>query len=113
MVTTNTHKPCWGRALVECVVEGKYSTATFGDFRVDFYDIAENMIRYYWNQSFFFHLKQQPGNLVPTVYQDVDHLIEKYKALTQSSIPCWWDVGISLLKKKAVDFYTKTIQHAA
>lgn len=113
MATTNTYKPCWGRALVECVVEGKYTPASSDDFRIDFYDIAENMVRYYWNQSFFFNLKQQPGNLVPTIYQDVNQLINEYKALTKSNIPCWSDIGLSYLEKKAPDFYVKRVQHVA
>lgn len=105
MSNCNTYKPAFGKGVIECIYNGKFTMNSMNQVVVDFMDIAECMVRYYWNQSFFFHLKQQPGNKVPTIYQHVNDLIEKYKELASTNIPCWSDEGLALIKNKAPEFY--------
>lgn len=58
---TNTYKPAFAKALLECVATNRYFFINPDTAMVDFKDIAECIIRYYWNQLFFFKLRQQSG----------------------------------------------------
>jgi hypothetical protein len=113
MSNCNTYKPAFGKGIIECIYNRKFTYNSLNLVVVDFKDIAECMIRYYWNQSFFFHLKQQPGNRVPTIYQHVNELIEKYKILSGTNIPCWSDEGLGLIKKEAPKFYIYEVEQVA
>ena len=104
MSNCNTYKPAFGKGVIECIYRGKFTMNSMNQVVVDFMDIAECMIRYYWNQSFFFHLKQQPTSN-PTIYQRVNEMIERYKELASTNIPCWSDEGLALIKKKDIKFY--------
>lgn len=111
---TNTYKPAFAKALLECISANRYFFINPDTAMVDFLDIAECMIRYYWNQLFFFKLRQQPGDKVPVVYQCVNALIEKYKELRQTSIACWADEGLKYIKDKAgTSFYETFLKKAA
>ena len=55
MNNDNTYKLAWGRAIVECVNNAEINDS---DLIIKFIDISKCMIRYYWNQMFFFKLKQ-------------------------------------------------------
>lgn len=114
MNTTNTYKLAFGRAIVECVRLDRYSLDTSkGKAVISFVDIADCMVRYYWDQNFFFQLKQQPGNKVPLIYQEVSELIKKYKALEKTTIPCWSADGIGILRNKDQAFLDSTLLRCA
>ena len=97
MVNTNTYKLAFGLGVLECVSTGKYKENSF-DVEVALLDIGDCMIRYYWNQCFFFRLKQQPGDKVPIIYQQVELLIHRYKELSGSEIPVWCDEGLQKIQ---------------
>ena len=59
MNNDNTYKLAWGRAILECISFNKYKFES-EDIIICFDDISECMIKYYWNQLFFFNLKQAP-----------------------------------------------------
>lgn len=114
MNNTNTYKPAFGKAIVEIIYSGrKLKMNSNHKVVIEFEDIAECMIRYYWNQSFFFSLKQQGGNITPTIYQLVNKLIDKYKSITDSNIPKWSDEGLALIRKEDEAFYQKIVHQTA
>ena len=94
MKNENTYKLAWGRALIECVYHARYFQNSDGKYVVLLNDIAKCMLKYYWNQIFFFGLKQSPTRVdgrQPCVVQHTNELINEYKKLTSSSIPVWFD----------------------
>lgn len=94
MKNENTYKLAWGRALVECIYHGSFVETLDGDYFVALEDIAKCMLKYYWNQLFFFNLKQSPNRVdqrQPYIVQATNELIEKYKESTGSVIPVWFD----------------------
>ena len=56
MNNDNTYKLAWGRALLECISFDKCYEENGMKVFIKFEDIAEYMIKYYWNQMFFFNL---------------------------------------------------------
>ena len=106
MVNTNTYKLAFGLGILECVSTGKYKENPF-DAEVALIDIGDCMIRYYWNQCFFFRLKQQPGDKVPIIYQQVEALINRYKELSGSEIPVWCDEGLLKIQTLDPNFLSK------
>lgn len=81
----NTYKMAWAKALVEL--------ATDIDIRekniiITFNEIAKKYIKYYWNQTIFFDLRQGSNPLKPPVILTyVKVLIQQYFKLTNSYIP--------------------------
>ena len=59
MNNENTYKLAWGRALIEIIYESKDENH---DLVIPFVQIAEKMLKYYWNQTYFFNLKQSPNS---------------------------------------------------
>ena len=112
MSTTNTYKLAFGLGILECISTNRYKENTF-DAEVTLMDIGDCMIRYYWNQCFFFRLKQQPGDKVPIIYQQVEALIHRYKQLSSSEIPVWCDEGLSIIQSQDPSFLTKVRQKVA
>ena len=91
MKNDNTYKLAWGRALIECVYYGKFSSK---DNRVviKLNDIARCMLKYYWNQTFFFALKQSPYlDKEPVIVAITNQLIAKFVKINGSLIPVWFD----------------------
>ena len=109
MNNDNTYKLAWGRALLECISFDKCYEENGQRVYIKFEDVAECMIKYYWNQMFFFNLKQSPAK-VPVVCQETQKLIDEYKEKTGSNIPKWFDEGIKVLD---AGFYLKTIRKVA
>ena len=109
MNNDNTYKLAWGRAILECISFDKCYEENANNVFIKFEDIAECMIKYYWNQMFFFNLKQSPAK-VPVVCQETQKLIEEYKEKTNSNIPKWYDEGIKVLDK---DNYLKAVKKVA
>ena len=101
MQNENTYKLAWGRALVECIVSNAYEEHE-DNVVVHMNNISKCMLKYYWNQLFFFNLKQSPtrvDNRTPVVVQVTNNLIDEYKKLTNSSIPVWYDRAEEVLSK--------------
>ena len=100
MSNDNTYKLAWGRAIIEIVCEMKVVEERNC---ISFECIAEKMLKYYWNQVFFFNLKQGPGK-VPVVVQETEKCIEYYKTKVQSNIPVWFEYAQLELKKDATSY---------
>ena len=113
MVNTNTYKLAFGLGILECASSERYEEDIFGTVDISLQDIADCMIRYYWNQCFFFKLKQQPGNKVPYIYQYVDELIKHYIELSGSNLPVWSDKGLAYLARFDYEFFDKRRMKAA
>jgi hypothetical protein len=110
MNNDNTYKLAWGRAILENV----YTLNHIEENNVITFDaIAHKMVKYYWNQTFFFNLRQGSNiKKKPVIVQQVDLLIDKYKELTGSSIPIWFDKAEEELTKKQ-DFYKSVLKKCA
>ena len=97
MANDNTYKLAWGRGIVECALTEEYKIID-NQIEISFFSIAQKMLKYYWNQEFFFSLKQGPNiKKPPIIYQITLDLIEKYTKDTKSSIPVWFDKALSLI----------------
>lgn len=113
MKNSSTYKLAWGRAILECVQSISFDPA-LPQAAITLDDIASCMLRYYWNQRFFFHLRQGPqGSGEPLVSQVVDELIVRYKELAGNVYPVWFDKAIVVFKEKDPSFYDKTITRIA
>ena len=78
MHNDNTYKLAFGRALIENIIFSKYEVVG-ENVVIDFDDISQCMLKYYWNQIFYFNLKQAPyANKEPVICQDTKILIELY-----------------------------------
>ena len=95
MKTDNTYKPAWGKAIIECVLLEEYEV--IGDLAIiDESNIAKKMMKYYWNQTFFFDLSQGPRPVLETLIRDI---IKDYLAVAKSTHPIWFDKAEKILKK--------------
>ena len=109
MNNDNTYKLAWGRAIIECAMTRKFKE-TPGGVEISFFDIGYNIMKYYWNQRFFFQLKQSPyKDKEPLIYKEVSLLIEKYKELSQSNIPKWYIEAEEVLIKSDAIIIKKTL----
>lgn len=107
MQNDNTYKLAWGRAILECAVLD-HSREWNGKRIIFFSAISECMLKYYWNQQFFFNLKQAPyKDKEPVICQLTQSLIDFYVKKENSNIPVWFDRCQFLLKD--TDEYLKTI----
>lgn len=71
----NTYKMSWIRAIIECLLEEKNR-----EKEIALEDIAVNMFKHYWNQTFYFELHQgQNITKKPSIVQLVKEQIEFYK----------------------------------
>lgn len=110
MNNDNTYKLAWGRAILECVSFNKYKIEN-NNATIKFDDISECMIKYYWNQLFFFNLKQAPyKDKYPVICNDVLKLIKEYKTKCSTVIPVWFD---EVKNKLDGDFYKKIVRHVS
>lgn len=110
MNNDNTYKLAWGRAIIEIAYE---INIIYENNIICFDRIALKMIKYYWNQTFFFNLKQSANHKKPPVLVTcVNKLIERYKELSESNIPIWYDKAEEILKLDK-DFYNNIIKQCA
>ena len=110
MNNDNTYKLAWGRAILECVSFNKYKIEE-DNVIIDFDDISECMIKYYWNQLFFFNLKQAPyKDKYPIICQDTIKLIDEYRNTFNTVIPIWFDEA---KEKINIDIYNKIVKHVS
>lgn len=111
MQNDNTYKLAFGRALIENIVFSNYDTID-DTIVIDFDNISKCMLKYYWNQIFYFNLKQSPyANKEPVICKDTKSLITTYKGISHSAIPKWFDEAIIDLENKANDIFQNTIKH--
>ncbi len=108
MNNDNTYKLAWGRALIEIIYEHKEEDC---ELVIPFVAIAEKMLKYYWNQTYFFNLKQSPGKK-PVVVQETEKCIEFVKNKRKSNIPVWFDRAQEDLMTDP-SFYAKRITKIA
>lgn len=92
MKNDNTYKTAWGKGIVECAYLGEYSIEN-DDVIMKQSDIAKKMIKYYWNQTFFFGLSQGKH---PVILQQVELLIENYRN-SYGNYPKPWNEVESML----------------
>ncbi len=99
MANDNTYKLAWGRGIIDCITSEKY-TSSDNYIEIGFYAISEKILKYYWNQGFFFQLKQGPNrDKPPVIYQIAEEVIQHYKNVSQSTIPIWYDRAEPILSK--------------
>lgn len=112
MNNDNTYKLAWGRALIECITQGKcYVAYDTNQLIVEFDEISKCMIKYYWNQTFFFNLKQAPyKDKEPVICRETNRLIQEYKNITLNSIPVWHDKGINIIKNNNLKLYDDVVK---
>lgn len=53
MNTTTTYKLAWGRAIIDCIKDNNYEEKE-GFILITIDSLAYNVLRYYWNQEYFF-----------------------------------------------------------
>lgn len=107
MNNENTYKLAWGRAILELVAEKN----TPGEMLIHFEQIAHKMLKYYWNQIFFFNLKQSPQRK-PVIVQETEKCIELVNSQRGNNAPIWFDKAEHILQKEDV-FYQKKIRKIA
>ena len=96
MDNTNTYKLAWGRAIVElCHVTDASEHVTVFKFE----QIGEYVLKYFWNQTYFFKLYQGPSKSKPRVQQITEKVIAYYQNKAQSRLPVWFDLAYPVLVK--------------
>lgn len=103
MKNDNTYKTAWGRGIIECVFLEEYEVIE-DNVIIKQSDIAQKMIQYYWNQTFFFGLTQGRN---PIIVQRVNELIEKYKQEV-NTYPVPWD-KVEQYFKQDREYFNKII----
>jgi hypothetical protein len=107
MNNSNTYKLAWGKAILECIENDLYEESE-DQVIIHEKDIVLFMMKYYWNQTFFFNLHQGPINYKPVMYQLIEEMMNQYSSITGSNIPIWFDKGYKVLEKEKVyDKYFK------
>lgn len=110
MNNDNTYKLAFGRAILECIDNNSFIKENDKAI-IHFDELSKCIIKYYWNQIFFFNLKQSPyKDKEPVICKFTKELIEEYKYLSNSTLPIWYNEGEKLLSKKKKDFLNKTIK---
>lgn len=88
----NTYKMAWARALVELVNSEQGQRDLMGNLEINFQEIAECFLRYYWDQTIYFELTQGPNpTKPPEVLQQVRALITTYQEAVHDSQPIWYN----------------------
>ena len=109
MNNDNTYKLSWGRAIIECVVFDDYHIKD-EEAIISFNSIAQKMLKYYWNQLFFFNLKQSPyKNKEPLICKYTEKLIESYKKIGKKTIPIWFGEAETFFLKHNKKMFDKVI----
>ncbi|HAM62179.1 MAG: hypothetical protein A2Y20_05135 [Firmicutes bacterium GWF2_51_9] len=109
MQNDNTYKLAWGRSIVEIC---SYRENNGDVIEISFVDIAEYVLKYYWNQTFFFHLAQGPKNHSPKIQKITEELIEHYRNIEQSALPDWFEKARPILNSDPA-FYHKELRKIA
>ena len=110
MSNFNTYKLAWGRSIIEAVECNDYEKLDDNTDQISMDKISLNVLRYYWNQTYFFNLKQCGSYSKATIMTSVNSLITKYQDLTENTFPVWFDEALVEIKKKDLSFFNKTIK---
>ena len=103
MQNENTYKLAWGRSLLETVGEKEIK----GDIIIFFDELSPKIIRYYWNQIYFFNLKQG-SNRTPEIVTAVNEMIKKFQEEHGSNIPVWYEKAETHFMQQE-EYYKKMI----
>lgn len=110
MSNQNTYKLAWGRSIIEYVNLNEIDDSKeYFEFKL--IDAAEIVLKYYWNQLFFFDLKQVPEKGKAKIISEVQNLIDLYKKITNSDYPKWFQDGKDVLKDRKE--YSKALKNIA
>lgn len=107
MRNNNTYKLAWGRAILELVNERASQKIKKEEFNLR--EVAEKILKLYWNQTFYFRLKQGPTNSEPEILQVINELIKYYSLKVGSNIPVWFNSAAPILKSDH-SMYERTIK---
>ncbi|MDR2828416.1 MAG: hypothetical protein LBV51_03245, partial [Acholeplasmatales bacterium] len=108
MRNVNTYKLALGRAILECVYQ-KSDLEENKDLIIQITDLAKCVLKYYWNQGFFFNIKQ--GSTKPIICTYVEQLIDSY-TIKNGSYPKWWYEACGFFSQKILGEYYKKISRA-
>ena len=88
MENENTYKLAWGRSIIELChnIESEEKSIT-----LEFNQISEYFLKYYWNQTYFFKFYQGPAKSKPRIQQITEQMIEYYQVQSESTMPIWFD----------------------
>ncbi|MCP3776707.1 HNH endonuclease [Paenibacillus sp. MZ04-78.2] len=105
----NSYKAAWAKAITEIAVEYDFHEPIGSTMKIGLEDIAKKVIRYYFEQTIFFDLKQSPNpNKPPKIVSLVKELIAEYQKATQSAQPVkWFRSNIELICETQ---YEKTVK---
>lgn len=111
MRNDNTYKLAFGRGILEAIKNINMNNITEDTFNIDLSEIGENMLKYYWNQTYFFNLKQGPhSSKSPKIYQITEKTIDYYREKTGNVFPIWYDKAYLVLKENSyLEAVKKTI----
>lgn len=100
MSNDNTYKLAWTRAIVEIIYHDEYLEAEGFYHEISFDLISKKILKYYWNQIFFFSLKQSANQAKkPVIYQITNDLIEHFIQYQESNVPVWFDKASKYFEK--------------
>ena len=111
MNTTTTYKLAWGKAIIDCIKDNNYEEKE-GFILITIDSLAYNVLRYYWNQEYFFHLKQagpQAKNK-SIILEEVIKLINIYEQIVCSKNPIWFDRAVLDIKKHNLPKFNQAIR---
>lgn len=98
MNNTNTYKLAWGRALIEICYE---MDEPIDDYQIIHFDlISHKILKYFWNQTYFFKLSQGPTKQKPIIQQIVEEMIIYYQNRNYNTMPIWFDDAYETFFKK-------------
>jgi 5-methylcytosine-specific restriction endonuclease McrA len=95
----NTYKAAWSKAITEIAIEYDFENQRTDVIEISLTTIAQKVIRYYWEQTLFFDLKQSANpNKPPKIVSVVKDLIASYQARTCSLKPIkWFKANVELI----------------
>ncbi len=108
MSNTNTYKLAWGRSIVEHTLRLKDINLS-DRVTISFDDMAIGMIKYYWNQTFFFDLRQTSTRAdSPLIYQKITEIIDWYQG-EFGNIPEWFDKAVTRIPEDTLTRLIKEV----
>jgi 5-methylcytosine-specific restriction endonuclease McrA len=107
----NTYKMAWAKALVEKCITAKPGKTPISEFSLR--DIASLMVKYYWNQTIYFHLIQG-SNLKkpPMLLQLTEEMINEFFKVQGSSNAICYERAILKIEDSQKDFFERCLDKA-
>lgn len=109
----NTYKMGWAKSIVEIISEIKLEEIDgTGDIEIDFQNIANKVLQYYWNQTIYFNLFQGSNiKKQPEILTHTKQLIEAYYTYQGDRKPKNF-IKVSALKNEELDqMYQVTLKN--